>query len=99
MELKYRPLLQIRGIYNDYVCPMDKKEIELYSLLGSRITELRKKAGYSSQETFAYDADIPRALYGRYEKGANLTIWSLNRILKYHKISFEDFFKKGFEDF
>lgn len=77
---------------------MDKEEKKLYSLLGKRITELRKKAGYTSQETFAYDADIPRALYGRYEQGANLTIWSLRRILKYHKISFSDFFKNGFEE-
>ena len=71
-------------------------ERELYSLLGKRITELRKNAGYSSQETFAYDANIPRALYGRYEKGSNLTINSLYRILKFHKISFKDFFKEGF---
>jgi transcriptional regulator with XRE-family HTH domain len=66
--------------------------------MGKRITELRKKAGYSSQETFAYDADIPRALYGRYEKGANLTVYSLYRILKQHKITFKDFFEKGFEE-
>jgi transcriptional regulator with XRE-family HTH domain len=78
---------------------MDRKEKELYSLLGKRITQLRKKAGYTSQETFAYDAEIPRALYGRYEKGANLTISSLYRIIKYHEISFEEFFKNGFEDF
>ena len=78
---------------------MAKKEKELYTLLGKRITELRKQAGYSSQETFAYDAEIPRALYGRYEKGANITIASLHRILKYHKISFQDFFSEGFDTF
>lgn len=76
-----------------------EKEKKLYIRLGKRITELRKKAGYTSQETFAYDADIPRALYGRYEKGANLTISSLHRILKFHKISLTEFFKNGFEDF
>lgn len=75
-----------------------ENEAELYSLLGKRITNLRKKAGYTSQETFAYDAEIPRALYGRYEKGVNLTLASLYRILKYHKISLSDFFKNGFED-
>ncbi len=72
------------------------KENELYPLLGKRITELRKNAGYSSQETFAYDANIPRALYGRYEKGTNLTVNSLHRILKFHKISFKEFFEEGF---
>lgn len=74
-------------------------EKKLYKLIGKRITYLRKKAGYSSQETFAYDADIPRALYGRYEQGSNLTINSLYRILKYHKITFKDFFAEGFENF
>jgi transcriptional regulator with XRE-family HTH domain len=76
----------------------DKDEKRLYALMGKRITELRKKAGYTSQETFAYDAEIPRALYGRYEKGANLTLSSLYRILKFHEISFKDFFKEGFEE-
>lgn len=77
---------------------LSKEEKKLYKLLGSRITQLRKNAGYTSQETFAYDANVPRALYGRYEKGVNLTLFSLYRILKYHKITFEEFFKEGFED-
>jgi DNA-binding XRE family transcriptional regulator len=72
---------------------MQKHEKELVDEIGRKIKELRKKAGYSSQETFAYDADLPRALYGRHEKGANLTILSLLKILRKHKIKFEDFFK------
>lgn len=76
-----------------------KNEIHLHVLLGKRLKELRKEAGYTSQETFAYDAEIPRALYGKYEKGANITIDSLHRILKFHKITFKDFFKKGFENY
>lgn len=75
-----------------------ENDLKLYLKLGKRITELRKKAGYSSQETFAYDANIPRALYGRYEKGTNLTLYSLHRILKHHNISFKAFFEIGFED-
>lgn len=62
-------------------------------LVGERLRELRKQAGYSNQETFAYDAEIPRAQYGRYEKGINLTLISLKKILDFHKLSFEDFFK------
>ncbi len=76
-----------------------KEETHLYTLLGKRIKELRKEAGYTSQETFAYDAEIPRALYGKYEKGANITIHSLHRILKFHNITFKEFFKKGFENY
>lgn len=83
-----------------FIClVLSEEEKKLYRLIGERVTELRKKAGYTSQETFAYDANIPRALYGRYEKGANLTIYSLYRILKHHQITFEDFFKDGFEEF
>jgi transcriptional regulator with XRE-family HTH domain len=76
-----------------------KDEIYLNTLLGNRLKELRKEAGYTSQETFAYDAEIPRALYGKYEKGSNITINSLHRILKFHKITFKEFFKKGFENY
>ncbi|HWY11284.1 MAG TPA: helix-turn-helix transcriptional regulator [Bacteroidia bacterium] len=74
-------------------------EKKLYKLIGNRITDLRKKAGYTSQETFAYDANIARALYGRYEKGANITVNNLHRILKYHEMTFKDFFAEGFQDF
>ena len=76
-----------------------KDEIHLNALLGKRLKELRKDAGYTSQETFAYDAEIPRALYGKYEKGSNITINSLHRILKFHKITFKEFFKKGFDSY
>lgn len=65
--------------------------------MGERIKELRKKAGYTSQETFAYDAEIPRALYGRYEKGSNLTIASLLKITDFHKMTLEQFFCDGFD--
>ncbi len=80
-----------------YVATQEEKHI--HKLLGKRIKELRKDAGYSSQETFAYDAEIPRALYGKYEQGSNITISSLRRILKFHNLTFKEFFKKGFEDF
>ena len=77
---------------------ISKEEKKLYELIGNRLTQLRKKSGYTSQETFAYDAEIPRALYGRYERGSNLTMASLYKILKFHKITFKEFFAKGFEE-
>jgi DNA-binding XRE family transcriptional regulator len=70
----------------------------LFNKIGQRLKELRVNAGYSSQENFAYDANVPRALYGKYEKGCNITMSSLFRIISFHKISFEEFFSKGFED-
>lgn len=77
---------------------MPKKEEDiLFENLGIRIRELRLRAGYSSQETFAYDAEIPRAQYGRYEKGVNITLSSLHKILKFHKITYRDFFDERFD--
>ena len=72
---------------------MTKEDEKLFRTIGKRIRELRIKAGYKSQEAFAYEASIPRAQYGRYEKGVNITISSLKKVIKYHKISLADFFK------
>ena len=65
--------------------------------MGKRIRDLRIKAGFKSQEAFAYEANIPRAQYGRYEAGTNITLLSLNKIIRFHKLSLEEFFKNGFE--
>ncbi len=76
---------------------MTEEEL-LLTRLGDRIRDLRTKKGYTSQETFAYDAEIPRAQYGRYEKGVNITLTSLYKILKFHKLTLDEFFSEGFED-
>lgn len=61
--------------------------------IGERLRELRKKAGYKSYENFAFDNEINRVQYGRMEKGANITLASLLKVLDIHKINLEDFFK------
>lgn len=67
--------------------------------IGSKITYLRKKKGYSSHEDFAYDYDLPRVQYWRIEKGkANLTIKSLCRLLAIHNLSLEEFFYLIYKD-
>lgn len=76
---------------------MTKEEEKLLKQMGNRIRNLRIDAGFTSQETFAYEANIPRAQYGRYEAGTNITFLSLNKILKFHKLSLEAFFSQGFE--
>jgi len=61
--------------------------------IGNRLRDLRKAKGYSSYETFAFDFEIPRMQYWRLEKGkTNLTIRTLEKLLKIHNISFKDFF-------
>ena len=71
-----------------------EKQVEkLLEDIGKKLTYLRKKKGYSSYETFAYDFDLPRAYYWRMEKGkVNITVKSLHKILAIHKITMEEFF-------
>lgn len=64
--------------------------------LAERIKELRAEKGYTSYEYFAYDHNIPRAQYGRYEKGEDLKFSSLLKVLKGLDISLKDFFGEGF---
>jgi transcriptional regulator with XRE-family HTH domain len=76
---------------------MAKDEDKLFKLMGKRIRDLRIKAGFKSQEAFAYEANIPRAQYGRYESGSNITMKNLLKIVQFHKMTFEEFFSQGFE--
>ena len=62
-------------------------------VLGQRFQELRKAKGYSNYETFAFDNGIPRAQYGRYEKGQDLRFSSLCKVLKALDVTFDEFFK------
>ena len=65
--------------------------------LGERFKTLRKERGFSNYEQFAFDNEIPRAQYGRYENGEDLRFSSLLKVLKAMDISLKDFFSEGFE--
>lgn len=65
--------------------------------LGKRLKEIRISRGYTNYEQFAFDNEIPRAQYGRYEKGQDLRFSSLIKVLKALNISLEEFFSKGFD--
>ena len=65
--------------------------------LAKRIKDLRIKQGYSNYEYFDYEKDIPRAQYGRYEKGEDLRYSSLVKIVKAFGISMKEFFSEGFD--
>ena len=76
---------------------LTKKETEVFlKKLGARIKQLRVNAGYTNYETFSYEAGISRGQYGIYEQGKNITVVSLLKIIKFHKITFEEFFAEGF---
>lgn len=66
--------------------------------IAKRIRALRKERGYTNQEKFAYKIDIARAQYGRYERGADLKISSLSKILHAHGITLKEFFATGFDE-
>jgi transcriptional regulator with XRE-family HTH domain len=64
--------------------------------VGDRLKYYRKKAGYTNYEYFAYENNISRPQYGKYEAGANIQLNTLIKILKALNVSLEEFFK-GFE--
>ncbi|MFB6455891.1 helix-turn-helix domain-containing protein [Chitinophaga sp. Hz27] len=64
--------------------------------LGARIKELRIKAGYKNYEVFAYENNIPRAQYGRYEQGKDLRFSSLVKVVSAFGMTMEEFFGEGF---
>jgi len=66
--------------------------------LGERLKAIRKEKGYTNYEQFAFDNEIPRAQYGRYEKGQDLRFSSLLKVLKALNISLKEFFKQGFTE-
>lgn len=69
------------------------KEIQL---LAKRIRYLRKKRGYSSQETFAYDHGYTLSYYSRIERGEDIRFTSLVRVCKALGVNVKTFFASGF---
>ena len=62
------------------------------SKIGEKLVELRKKKGYTSHETFAYDYELPRVQYWRMEKGrSNVTLKSLLTLLEIHEVTLKEF--------
>jgi len=65
--------------------------------LGNRIKALRIKAGFSNYEYFAYKHELPRAQFGRYERGEDLRYTSLLKVIKAFGITVQEFFSEGFD--
>jgi transcriptional regulator with XRE-family HTH domain len=66
--------------------------------LAERIKKLRIENGYSSHETFAFEKNLPRAQYGRYEQGKDdLRFTSLVRVINALGVSMAEFFSEGFD--
>jgi len=71
-----------------------KSDEELLKDIGLRLKKLREDSGCGSYEKFAFDNDLSRMHYWQIEKGKiNITIKTLNKILKVHNIELEDLLK------
>lgn len=66
--------------------------------LGNRIRQLRIEKGYTSYEYFAYEHNISRAQFGRYEKGEDMRYTSLLKVAQAFGMTLEQFFSDGFEN-
>lgn len=61
--------------------------------IAQKLRQMRIDKGYSSYEQFAWENDINRVQYWRIEKGANITLTSLLKVLDVHKVSLKKFFE------
>lgn len=76
---------------------IDIENEEYLKKLGKRIKELRINRGYTNYEYFAFEHNIGRAQYGKYETGGNIQFNTLVKIIKALNISVKDFFSEGFD--
>jgi transcriptional regulator with XRE-family HTH domain len=65
--------------------------------LAARIKQLRKSKGHNNSEFFAYEKNINRSQYGKYENGVDMRYSSLLKILDALDVSLKDFFSEGFD--
>ncbi len=77
--------------------PTKKKPSREVLKLANRIKQLRIEKGYTNYENFAFDHDLPRAQFGRYERGEDLRYSSLVKVAKAFGMTLEEFFSEGFD--
>ncbi len=65
--------------------------------IGERIKTLRRQKGYRSYEIFAYEHNIHRSQWGKYERGANLNFVTLVKVAALLGVSLKEFFAEGFD--
>jgi transcriptional regulator with XRE-family HTH domain len=74
-----------------------KEKSQEILLLAKRIRELRHRT-HSSYEIFAYDNNITRSQWGRYETGEDVRFSSLVKVCRIFNITLQEFFSEGFEN-
>jgi len=76
---------------------MEKESKEKLKRLGKRIRHFRKAKGYSNYDIFCFKHGFARSSYSRMERGENLRMSSLFKVLDALEVSLKDFFEEGFE--
>jgi DNA-binding transcriptional regulator YiaG len=76
---------------------VDKKTDKNIQKLAARIKSIRKAQGFTNADFFAYQNDITRSQYSRYESGEDIRYSSLMKIIKAFKMTPAEFFSEGFE--
>lgn len=67
---------------------------EILEKLGATIKTTRKRKGFTSAENFAFQMDISRSLFAKYETGSDLRVSTLFRIIEGMDMKVSDFFKE-----
>ncbi|HAR20706.1 MAG TPA: transcriptional regulator [Cytophagales bacterium] len=75
---------------------VSKKDNEDIKKLAQRIKTIRKSLGYTNADFFAYENEITRSQYARYETGEDIRFSSLMKLIRAFKMTPEEFFKEGF---
>ena len=66
--------------------------------IGKKLKRVRKERGYQNGDDFAYDHDINRSQYGKYEAGAqDMRISSLLKAINSLGLTIEEFFAGGLD--
>ncbi len=76
---------------------VNKKTDKDIQKLAARIRTIRKKLGYTNADFFAYEHEITRSQFARYETGENIRFSSLMKLIKAFGMTPEEFFSEGFE--
>ena len=78
---------------------LKKKDPEIYlKQLGERLKELRIKGGHTNYEYFAYENNLGRSQYGKYETGGNIRFDTLVKNVQIHGMTLKEFFSEGFDE-
>jgi transcriptional regulator with XRE-family HTH domain len=76
---------------------VSKRDNEDIKKLAQRIRALRKSLGYTNADFFAYEKEITRSQYARYETGEDIRFSSLMKLIRAFGMTPAEFFKEGFE--